>query len=486
MALEQRLTLKLTHQLRMTPQLRLAIKILQVSRADLEEMVAEEVEQNPLLEEAPNDTAAESRTADLETVEAEADQSKPKESDKEAKDLRSVDWEEYIERYSGDFHGSIGVGSDRDDNRTDIIENTAVAADALTATLLDQLGLLMMSEEERSIGTIIIHNLDEDGYIDSSPDELAFMAECSVEKLNEVREMIHEFEPPGVAASDLRECLLVQLKLEGYETDDYVVMLVDGHLGDLESERYEKIAKTLDTTATEVAECHRIIKGLEPKPGRNYGVGQTRYITPDLYIHRVGDEFQVTLNDDGLPNLHVSPYYQGILAKQGKGETRGYLQDKARSAQWLIRSIEQRKRTLRKVAESIIGFQKDFLDNGVENLRPMVLKDVAQDIDMHESTVSRATANKYAHTPQGLLELKYFFTSGLRGANGEEVSSEAVKKKIRELVEAEDAARPHSDQHLAKLLSEQNIDIARRTVAKYRELLAIPPSSKRRRNAARG
>ena len=488
MALEQRLNLKLTQTLRMTPQLRQAIKILQVSRAELETMVDDELCQNPTLEEAEptgsETEVVETRTADVEVTESEQVETKTSEKEDDANDLREVDWEDYLERYSSDFHGSIGTGSDRDDNKQAFLENAgADAGNDLVTSMLDQLSLIMMSDEERRVGTIIIQNLDGRGYLSSTPEEIAFMAASTVDVVNDAREIIQEFEPPGVGALDLRECLLVQLKLIGYESDDYVVQIVDQHIGDLESRRYDKLARALGTSVDEVLECHRIIQGLDPKPGRNFDDGETRYVVPDVYIQRIGDEFQVTLNDEGLPSLRVSPYYKQMAkAPEGdKKDAKTYLQDKMRSAQWLIRSIEQRQRTLRKVTESIIRFQREFLLDGVQNLKPMVLKDVANDIGMHESTVSRATANKYVHTPQGIFELKYFFTSSIRGTDGTDRSSESVKQKIQQIIAAEDPRKPHSDQYIAESLSRANIDIARRTVAKYRELLGILPSSKRKR-----
>ncbi len=495
MALEQRLNLNLkqTLTLRMTPQLRQAIKILQVSRPELEQMIADELCQNPTLEETEgpvDEQEFESRTGDVEKAESEPTpevKETSEEGELQANEQQKVDWEEYLERHSGDFHGSVGTGSDRDDNRSNFFENAADSTDSLTDTLLDQLNLVMMSDEERRIGTFIIHNLNEDGYLSCSREELVFMAECPIETLDEVREIIQEFEPPGSASVDLRECLLTQLKLIGYEADDYVVLIVDGYLKDLESRRYDKIAKALNVDVAEVIEAHSIIRGLEPKPGRNYGDRQAAYITPDVYIHRVGDEFVVTLNDEGLPHLQVNPYYKTMMKdSQSPGETKGYLQDKVRSASWLIKSIEQRQRTLRKVTESIVRFQREFLLHGIEHLKPMVLKDVANDISMHESTVSRATANKYVHTSRGLFELKYFFTSSLKGTDGTDISSESVKSKIQEIISAEDPGKPLSDQIIVKELAKDHIDIARRTVAKYREMLGILPSSKRKRYVVGG
>jgi RNA polymerase sigma-54 factor len=249
----------------------------------------------------------------------------------------------------------------------------------------------------------------------------------------------------------------------------------------LEGHRYDRLARELGVTVDEVVQASKAIAVLEPKPGRDYNEGETRYVTPDVFVQRVGDDFIVTLNEDGLPRLRVSSFYRRMLAGAGTAETRGYIQEKMRAAAWLIKSIHQRQRTLYMVTSSIVKFQSEFLEHGVSQLRPLVLKDVANDIGMHESTVSRATAGKYVHTPQGTLELKYFFTTGLRGGRGEEVSAESVKERIREIIAAENARQPLSDQYIAEVLSKEQVDIARRTVAKYRELMGILPSSKRKK-----
>jgi RNA polymerase sigma-54 factor len=255
---------------------------------------------------------------------------------------------------------------------------------------------------------------------------------------------------------------------------------VRDHLHLLESKRYDRIAKELGAPMEEVAAAASYIATLEPKPGRNFGEGDIRYITPDVFVQKIGDELVVTLNDEGLPRLRVSNFYRQVLSDTGTGEAKRYIQEKMRAAAWLIKSIQQRQRTLYLVTQSIVRFQQEFFEKGVAHLKPLVLKDVAMDIGMHESTVSRATANKYVHTPQGTFELKYFFTSSLQGADGQEVSAESVKDRIREIIATEDPRRPYSDQHIAKMLSTEHVGIARRTVAKYRGIMGVLPSSKRR------
>ncbi len=295
---------------------------------------------------------------------------------------------------------------------------------------------------------------------------------------------LQEFDPSGVFAADLRECLMIQLRES--EADEKVrnsaLAIVDGHLGLLESRRIDKLAKELKLEKDEAGAAVALISTLEPKPGRNFVSEEPRYVTPDVFVYKMDDEWVVQLNDDGMPRLRVSNSYRRLLTGKDSGaEAKSYIREKLSAAQWLIKSIQQRQSTLFRVTTSIIRFQEEFLDHGVKALRPLILKDVAAEIGMHESTVSRATANKYVHTPQGTLELKYFFTSSIRtSTGGEGVSAEAVKEKIKEIVEGEDPRRPCSDQHIAETLAIEGVEIARRTVAKYRELMGILPSSKRR------
>jgi len=272
---------------------------------------------------------------------------------------------------------------------------------------------------------------------------------------------------------------VLQLRAQGQQ-DSLLGMIVRDHLDLLEGRRFDKIAKELNVTVDEVVAAAGTISTLEPKPGRNFGEGDVRYITPDVFVHKLGDDYVVTLNDEGLPRLRVSSYYRQVLNGAGGSEAKKYIQEKMRAAAWLIKSIQQRQSTLFKVTSSIVKFQRDFLDKGIAHLKPLVLKDVALDIEMHESTVSRATANKYVHTAQGIFELKYFFTSSLKSGDGDEVSAESVKDRIRAIIGEEDSREPLSDQRIAQMLAKENVDIARRTVAKYREMMGILPSSKRR------
>ena len=287
----------------------------------------------------------------------------------------------------------------------------------------------------------------------------------------------------GVAARDLKECLLVQIyDMKGPE-DLNLERIIENHLTDLEKKNYGAICKTLGITMEEVIKRVKIIEELEPKPGRQFGGTPAHYIIPDIYVIKRGEDYVVMLNEDGLPKLKISPFYKNLLEQQASAQhnTKEYIQGKLRSAVWLIRSIHQRQRTIYKVTESIVRQQQEFFDKGIAFLKPMVLRDVANDIGMHESTISRVTTNKYVHTPRGIFELKFFFNSGISRVHGSDVASESVKEKVKTIIAAEDATHPYSDQKIVELLLKENINIARRTVAKYREMLGILPSSKRKK-----
>jgi RNA polymerase sigma-54 factor len=494
MGLETKLVQKLGQQLVMTPQLRQAIKILQVSRAELEQLVDQELEENPVLEEDLDGRAEQEQVEEPPRTEERLDNN-GSESDEEWPEpaaqrettnelepesgLNAIDWNDYLTNYSNDWHASSATPADYDDEKRPSLESMLVRAQSLTEHLLWQLQMNPLDEAEQEVTALLIGNMDKDGYLQLPVEEIAFQSGRDFEVVERALHRIHELDPPGVGARDLRECLLLQLRSQGLE-DSLAARVVRDHLGLLEGKRFDKIAKELDTTIDEVVAAASHIATLEPKPGRNFGEGDVRYITPDVFVHKVGDEYVVTLNEEGLPRLRVSSYYRQVLGGAGGTDAKKYIQDKMRAAAWLIKSIQQRQRTLFMVTTSIVKFQRDFLDRGIAHLKPLVLKDVALDIGMHESTVSRATANKYVHTAQGIFELKYFFTSSLNKTDGDEVSAESVKERIRAIVVAEDARHPLSDQHIAEILAKENVDIARRTVAKYREIMGILPSSKRR------
>jgi RNA polymerase sigma-54 factor len=486
MALEIRQVQKLTQQLVMTPQLQQAIKLLQLSRVELEEMVTKELQENPALEEGP----AEEAEANGEQPRSETQASVPENSSElvlnrelSAVDkIGTLDWQEYLDTHSNSIHGSLTAEATSDDGDSPPSwENSLTKKTTLEDHLIWQLRLSKITERESTIGSYVIQNLDQNGYLVLSREEICTATGSSAEEVEAVLRRIHFFDPVGVAAQDLRECLLIQL--ENLQlSDSLAAKIIANYLNFLESKRYEKLAKDLGVTIDEIADAAHLIATLEPKPSRGFEQDEVRTVLPDVFVEKVGDEYVIFLNDDGVPRLRVNSLYRRLAGQEGAAEeqARQYLQEKVRAAHWLIKSIQQRQQTLFRVTQSIFKFQQEFLDHGVSNLKPMVLRDVAEDIDMHESTVSRATANKYVHTPQGLFELKFFFQSGLHSGNGEDVASESVKEKIRGIIAAEDQRKPYSDQHIAAALSNDSIEIARRTVAKYREAMGILPSSKRR------
>ena len=339
-----------------------------------------------------------------------------------------------------------------------------------------------MVEADQRIGLELIGSLDERGYLPGERicEEIAIRLDLSVDHVERVLSRIQTFDPVGVAARNLQECLLVQLTAQDNK-NKLAERMIRFHMSDLEKRNFQAIAKAEAVELDEVGAALEVIQRLDPRPARNFGGQDSIYITPDIYVHRVGDDFVIVQNEDGLPMLRVSKYYRSALANGMNSDAKSYVQEKLRSAQWLIRSIHQRQRTIYRVMESILKFQRDFFEKGIDHLRPLILKDVAEDIGMHESTISRVTSNKYVHTPQGIFELKYFFNSSIGRSDGDDMASVSVKHRIKQLIDAEDARKPLSDQAIVQALAKENIKIARRTVAKYREAMGILSSSKRRK-----
>ncbi len=485
MALEIRQVQKLAQQLVMTPQLQQAIKLLQLSRVELQELISKELQENPALEEGVGEEGGESQEVKAEEGATTTEPPQDPVINRELSALDKIgtlDWQEYIDTHSNAIHGSLTAeATGEEGDAPPSWENTLTRKASLEDHLVWQLRLSKISEPEEFIGLYIIGNLDENGYLAVPLEEVTNVTGASAEDAEAVLKRIQLFDPVGVASRNLRECLLVQLQnLDLGES--LAARIVSDFLPQLESKRYEKLARDLGVTVEDIATAAHVISSLEPKPARGFEQDEVRTILPDVFVEKIGGEYVVFLNDDGVPRLRVSSLYRRMAGQEGQEEERArqYLQEKVRAATWLIKSIHQRQQTLFRVTQSIFKFQAEFLDHGVSHLKPMVLRDVAEDISMHESTVSRATANKYVHTPQGLFELKFFFQSGLKGGNGEDVASESVKEKIRSIISSEDPRKPYSDQHIAALLAQDAIDIARRTVAKYREAMGILPSSKRR------
>lgn len=469
MAMEMRLALRQSQRMIMTQSLQQAIGLLQLSRLELIQAVRQELEENPILDEELLEDGQVSEEA-------------PGEEEKESQDddpLADFDWESYLEDAS-DYRREFP----REEVEHWSPEERLTRPRSLSDHLLFQLHLSTSDSVLIHWATEIIGNLDENGYLPESLEEVRGKTSTNLAVLEEALRVVQSFDPVGVAARDLRECLLLQI--DNLKDGGEVALartLIAEHLVDLEGRYLTRIAEKLRVPIKAIQDAVLLICSLEPKPGRTFSSEEPRYITPDVYILKVDDRFVVVLNEDGLPRLRISSYYRGLLRK-GRGsskETREYVEGKMRSALWLIRSIEQRQRTLFKVSESIVKFQRDFLENGITRMRPLTLKEVAEDISMHESTVSRVTTNKYVHTPEGLFELKYFFHRGVHAVNGEAVSSLTVKELVRRLLTAEDTGKPLSDQKIVEVLRHKGIEIARRTVAKYRGQLKIPSSSRRRR-----
>jgi RNA polymerase sigma-54 factor len=485
MALDLRLQVKLSQQLVMTPQLQQAIKLLQLSRLELVEAISEELAENPVLEEGidyQEEKEEEIRTG-VEDDFAPLQEASPEvELSGEADGVTDIDWQTYLEGYS--LNSSSNDARDNYEEQEDrpSFESLMTQPRRLSDHLLWQLGLSSVSEAEHHAAVDIIGNLDDAGYLQAAIEELAEHAAVDLAVYQAALKRVQGYDPPGVACRNLQECLLLQLdRLE--LSDSLAAVLLRDFIEEIEGRKYAQIARTLKLPVEEIFAATKLISELDPRPGSAYNDEDAHYIIPDIYIHKLGNDYVVTQNDEGLPNLRISSFYRNALM-ESKGvdkQTGDYIQDKMRSAVWLIKSIHQRQRTIYKVTQSIVKFQRDFFDKGIEYLKPMVLRDVAEDIQMHESTVSRVTTNKYVQTPQGLLELKFFFNSGINTSDGDAVASESVKSKIKEIVAAENPKKPLSDQKIVDLLLEQEIDIARRTVTKYREMLNIGSSTERKR-----
>jgi RNA polymerase sigma-54 factor len=539
-AIELKLQLKMSQQLVMTPQLQQAIKLLQLNRLELVNVVRDELNENPVLEEFEGDddptpgeiadmTPGEERgeaeasgdadpaAAELEglpddfvksldgtTPEPGADAAAPAEtpegpgatadtaevsptaeaeaaaSDAEASNeekIADIEWENYM-----DANPQTGLAtSNREDEQQRVLEATLTRRPTLAEHLEWQLQLSVFTDAEREAARWIIGNLDDDGYLQASVEDVSRQSGVDIEEVESALGLVQKLDPTGVAARDLRECLTLQL--DALEVKNALVnRIVRDHFDLLTKRDFRGLTRSLGVAIEDVAEACKFIQGLEPRPGRAFSGDDPIYITPDIYVYKVGDEFHILLNEDGLPKLRVNRMYKDVVAKDGLAskDEKDYVHDKLRSAIWLIRSIHQRQRTIYRVMESIIRYQREFFERGINYLRPLNLRDVADDIEMHESTVSRVTTNKYVHTPQGIFELKYFFNSSIATVGGNAVASESVKEKIRKIIANEDTRRPLSDQRIAEMLKSADIDIARRTVTKYREAMNVLSSTKRR------
>ncbi len=475
MSLEVRQQLRQTQQLVMTPQLQQAIKLLQYNHMEMVDAVEHELRENPLLEVGTFDepfTAAEAPTRnDLKSIE---DLAKEPQSPN-GSDVHGPDWEIYLESYGGD---TGRVHRNEDSRRS--FEDLITYGNTLFKHLLDQLQLSHIEGEDRRIALQIIGNVDDCGYLDVSIAELAETLLVSAEDVERVLALVQEFNPAGVAAKNLRECLTIQARL-AVPAGDPAIRLLEEAFDLFQAGKIDAVVRKLKLSYDEVQEAARVITTLDPRPGRTYSGTDVIYPIPDVYLVKVGSDYSIVLNNEGVPRLKISPmYHKRLQPAAGNPGAKDYIQEKMRGAIWLIKSIHQRQRTIYRVAESIVKFQREFFDKGIDYLKPLILRDVADDIEMHESTISRVTTNKYMDSPQGIFELKFFFNSGIPHGL-ESIASESVKKHICRLIKKEDPKRPASDKEIMEELGKADIVIARRTVAKYREELGIPPSSQRRK-----
>ena len=473
---KQNLSLKISQRMLITPKLQQAIKVLQLSRLDLSEFISEQLADNPVLEEHSENDAERESTEEQAIHEHIIEASSI--VDPVSQEAPELDWENLARMREAT--NSTNVARNRDKSLPYSYENISSRAVSLQEHLTTQITELNLTKHEQQLAALFIGNLDERGYLACELDELSHTENISLQDLEGVLDIIQHLEPSGVGAKDLRSCLLIQLR-DNSGRNGIVEKIVDRHLDNLVSKNFQIIAKDLGITVKQVIDNAQIISELEPDPARQFGGEAMHYIVPDAQVFKSGNKWQVSLNEDGLPRLNINSHYRQMRKECGKSE-RVYIEEKMKSAEWLIKSIQQRQNTIYRVTMCIVDKQCEFFEGGIEYLKPMVLRDIAKELSLHESTISRVTNGKYVHTPHGLLELKFFFNSAVSSSTkGGGVASEAVKRKINEFIRNENSKRPLSDQAIVSLLGETNVQLARRTVAKYREQLGIPPSNKRKK-----
>lgn len=477
MAIEIRQQFKLSQQLHMTPMLKQAISLLLFSRQELVEAVQRELLENPFLEEREAESVPATPEHESGRNASEQDSPWPQEEVN-----RSAEWEEYLGEFSSQSRiAQQEYESAEEDNNP--LEACHSAEPTLEAHLMAQLLLSPLTEKQKAIGECIIGNLDETGYLTATDEEIAALAGADAAEIAPVLSVIQNFDPVGVAARTLSECLLIQMRAEHYDRDPILVSLVRDHLEDLEKQRYKPLLRQFRIDMETLKDYICIIQSLEPRPGGSLGSSTPCYVSPDIFVRKVNGEFVILMNDEDLPHLQLSPLSEELSGQNRSSEEKDYMNDRLRSAVWIIRSLEERQRTLYQVMESIVKHQRDFFEHGIYGLKPLVLKDIAEDIGRSESSISRITTNKYVGTPHGIFELKYFFNSALSSSDGGQVGSESVKARIRSLIDNEDSAHPLSDEEISTRLNDGlGVKIARRTVAKYREELGLPSSSRRKKH----
>jgi RNA polymerase sigma-54 factor len=478
------LNIGLQQRLVMTPKLQQALKLLQMPTLELQQVLKQEVLQNPLLEEVDDAEMDEEEPAEAEeSAESEEQEAKSEEGEEpeesEAAKKERVEYDDYFESGFG-----AGDGFANEENREDFVERVPVAKQSFSDYLMSQLRLVTEDERELAIGEYIVGSLDDSGYLTCSVEEIARsfgMDEGGIGPVEHVLKIIQTFDPIGIGARDLKECLLLQLEAKGLGAS-LAARIVRDHFEEFKQKKYLDLSKALKVSLKEIQEQAHVIGSLNPKPGLDILADEPKYVIPDLVVDRIGDRYVVSLNDRNVPRLRISQAYRDELQQNVELDTeaKDFIQSRLKNAKWLIQTIEQRRRTMIKVMEAIVEEQHEFFEKGTASLRPLTLQQVASKINMHESTVSRVTTNKYVQTPRGVYELKFFFSSSLSTEDGEEISAKSAKLKIKTIIGKEDARRPLSDQKIADILKKDGLIIARRTVAKYREQLGILPARHRK------
>lgn len=470
MHMEHRLSQNLSQRLMLTQKMQQAIQILQLSGIELEQYLQKELEQNPVLEQL----AKEPKPETVQPAAPATADGAPIEDTAFNLDDYATQWTDF-RREGTDFSRNPDLAE-----RRDYYQNSITKEESFSAKLLTQLRLAAQDAKTLEIGELIIGEIDNRGYFTGSLEDIAKEAGTTAEDVERVLHMVQRFEPTGVGARDVIECLLLQIDLE-YPHEPELKVLVSEHLEALEHRQIPKIAKEMRISVERVEELKELLSKLNPWPGHEYSAEPTQYVTPDVIVEKIDEEIVVYLSDDSLPALRINEDYRKMM---GNGrvtrEEKAYLRDKVESAKWLIRNVEQRQQTILRIARAIVEVQEEFIERGIEYIKPLTLQEIADKVGVHEATVSRTTRGKYMQTPQGLFEMKFFFSPGLKRDSGENQSSKSVQSIIKKMIDEEDKAKPMSDQKIADTLKKQGLNIARRTVTKYREALGILPTSMRR------
>ncbi|MBI1750838.1 MAG: RNA polymerase factor sigma-54 [Acidobacteria bacterium] len=473
--LQPRLHLKVTQKQILTPGLVQMVSVLALNRLELREMINQEMVANPVLEEVGDDGLASENYTDETFVKAETEKVPETEA---ANPFDEFDIGSFFSQYLDT--GADNSHQEREEIERPSFEKFLSSPQSLAVHLEWQLRVSICSETVREVAETIIGNLDENGYLTATFEEIAAAGNYSTDDVEEALAVVHEFDPIGVAARDLRECLLLQLK--AFDPGNTLAQqIVSDHLKSIQNNQFKEIARALNRPVELVKRAVDVIKKLDPRPGLRYNKTEARLVEPDVHFRKVDDEWQVFMNEDDLPQLRLSPVYRRLLARDAADrDVRNYVKERFSAAIQLIKNIEQRKHTIVRVCQSIIRRQHEFLDFGMDYIKPMMIKEVAEEVGVHPSTVSRAVASKYAHTPQGVYELRFFFSESVNGPEGGNISLMTLKRRVKKMIEEEDSVHPLTDEQIAKRLEEEGVRVTRRTVAKYREDLRIPSTHQRR------